>query len=125
MTFLSFLSKADFVASVVVDATVLFVSFLAYRRTSMPAFAFLIWGSLLGIILEMGIHLRTPTSPDDAVSFHEWYRVGFFASSILWGIGIFQLVRYVQREFERQPPPNKSPEPTAVTPSVPHSRSTP
>jgi hypothetical protein len=90
------------VASVVVDATVLFVSFMAYRRTSMPAFAFLIWGALLGIILEMGLHLRTPTSADDALSFREWYRVGFFASSILWGIGIFQLVRYVQRQFDHK-----------------------
>ena len=107
MTFLSFLSKADFVASVFVDATVLFVSFLAYRHTKIPAFAFLIWCSLLGIVLEMGLHLHTPTSAEDTLSFHEWYKVGFFASTILYGIGVFQLVRYVRKEFERKSPPNK------------------
>ena len=95
-----------------------FLPFSAYRRTNMPAFAFLIWASLLSVILEMGLHLRTPTSSEDALSFHEWYKAGFLASCILWGIGVFQLIQYVRREFEQKSPPNTALEPTAAAPSV-------
>jgi hypothetical protein len=124
MTFLSFLSKADFVASVVIDCTVLFLSFLAYRRTGISAFAFLIWASLIGVILEVGLHLRTPSSAEDALSFRQWYRVGYFAATVLWGIGLIQLIQYVRRDFERKSP-NTTLEPTAAAPSVSNAPSNP
>jgi hypothetical protein len=108
MTFLSFLSKADFVVSIVVDAIVLCLSFAAYRRTRLSAFAFLIWNSLICIILETGLHLRSPSSAEDAVSFREWYRVGYFAETVLWGVGVVLLIRYVRRDFERKSPPNNA-----------------
>jgi hypothetical protein len=108
MTFLSFLSKADFLASVVIDGTVLCLAFLAYRRTNIAAFAFLIWASLIGVILAVGLHVRTPSSTEDALSFREWYRVGYFACTVLWGIGIIQLIQYVRRDFERKSPPNNA-----------------
>jgi hypothetical protein len=118
MTFLSFLSKADFLASVAIDGTVLYLSFLAYRRTNILAFAFLIWGSLIGVILAVGLHIRTPTSAEDALSFHKWYRVGYFACTVLWGIGIILLIQHVRRDFAQKSPPNKSLQPTAAAPSV-------
>ena len=118
MTFLSFLSKADFLASLVIDGTVLCLAFLAYRRTSVSAFAFLIWASLIGVILAVGLHVRTPTSSEDALSFRQWYRVGYFAATVLWGIGLIQLIQYVRRDFERKSPPNKSLQPTAAAPTA-------
>jgi hypothetical protein len=93
-------------SSVVIDGTVLYLSFLAYRRTNILAFAFLIWASLLGIILEMGLHTRTPTSAEDALSFHEWYRVGYFACTVLSGIGVTLLIQHVRRDFAQKSPPN-------------------
>jgi hypothetical protein len=118
MTFLSFLSEADFGASVVVDAAVVYFAFLAYRRTSMAAFAFLLWGALISLILEIGLHLRTPTSSQDYLSFREWYRVGYFTETALWGIGVVLLIRYVLRDFGRKSSPNTALEPTAAAPSV-------
>jgi hypothetical protein len=109
MTFLSFLSKADFLASVITDGTVLYLSLLAYRRTNISAFAFLIWASLIGVILSIGLHFRSTSSEtaQDALSFREWYRVGYFACTILWGIGIIQLIRYVRKDFDRKTPPDR------------------
>ncbi len=107
MTFASFVSKADFLAAVVVVVTMLFVSFLAYRRTKMPAFLCLICGSLLFIILAAVLSVYKPSSTEDAVVLGEWCHVGHFGATILCGIGIFLLVGYARREFERKSPPNE------------------
>jgi len=118
MTFASFLSTTDFLAAAVVIVTMLIVSFSAYRRTKMPAFACLVCGSLLFITLAAVLHFYTPTSREDAIALSGWCHVGHFVATILWGIGIFQLVGYVGREFERKSPPNTALEPTAAAPSV-------
>jgi hypothetical protein len=80
----------------------------------MTAFALLIWSTFMSIILEIGLHLRAPTSPQDSVFFHEWYRIGYLAQLIIWGIAVILLIRYVQKSFEEKPPPNLSPHPSAV-----------
>jgi hypothetical protein len=102
MTLLSFLRHADFVASVAADASVLCFAFPAYRRTKMRAFAFLIWGSVMGIVLESGLRLhKTSTgTAQDALTFLHLYRTGYFVAVVLWGIGVVQLIQYVQRELE-------------------------
>ncbi len=102
MTLASFLSKADFLAAVVVVATMLFVSFSAYRRTKMPAFAFLVCGCVVAIILAAVLSVYKPSSKEDAVALSEWSHVGHFAATILWGIGIVRLVAYARRERERR-----------------------
>ncbi len=102
MTLTSFLSKADFLAAVVVVATMLFVSILAYRRTKMPAFAFLVCGCVLAIILAAVLSVYKPSSKEDAVVLSEWSHVGHFGATILWGVGIVQLVAYARRERERK-----------------------
>jgi hypothetical protein len=111
MTFASFLSAADFLAAVVVVVTLLIVSFLAYWRTKMPAFACLLCGSLVFIILAAVLHLYKPASDTGAIILMEWCHVGHFAATVLWGVGFFQLARYAWREFERKSPPDKSLEP--------------
>jgi len=93
MTLLTFLRNADFVASIVADGAVLCFAFPAYRRAKMPAFAFLVWGSVIGIILEVGLqfHRASTGTAQDAVAFSEWYRVGYFAAIVLWASGLFSL----------------------------------
>ncbi len=108
MTLVSFLSKADFLAAVVVVATMLFVSFSGYRRTRMPACAFMVCGCVLAIILAAVLSIYKPSSKEEAVVLSEWSHIGHFAATVLWGIGIVQLIRYVRRELERKSPPNES-----------------
>ena len=119
MTFLSFLSRTHFLVSVVLDSAVFCLAFLAYRRTKIAAFVFLICASLISVTLAVGSHLHILSSVADALSFGEWSRVAYFASTVLWGIGIIQLIQYVRRDFERKTPPNTALEPTATVPSVP------
>jgi hypothetical protein len=117
MTLASFLSKADFLAAAVVVATMFLVSVLAYRRAKMSAFLCLICGSLIFIILAAVLRLYKPASKEDAAVLLGWCHVGHLAATILCGIGIWQLVEYVRREFERKSPPGAV-EPTAAPPSV-------
>jgi hypothetical protein len=120
VTLLTFLRNADFVASIVADGAVLCFAFPAYRRAKMPAFAFLVWGSVIGIILEVGLqfHRASTGTAQDAVAFSEWYRVGYFAAIVLWGIGIVQLIQYVRRDFERKTPPHATPKRTTTVAPV-------
>ncbi len=106
MTLKSFLSTADHLAAVVVIVTMLFVSVLAYRRTKMSAFLCLICGSLIFIVLAAVFGFYKPASTEGAAVLLESGHVGHFAATIFCGIGIFQLVGYVRREFERKSPPS-------------------
>ena len=85
MTLTSFLSKADFLAAVVVVTTMLFVSFSGYRRTKMPAFAFLVFGCVLAIILAGVLSVYKPSSKEDAVVLSEW---GFRGASTATNPGL-------------------------------------
>jgi hypothetical protein len=114
MTLTSFLSMADHLAAVVVIATMLFVSVLGYRRTKMFAFLCLICGSLIFIILAAVLGFYKPASTEGAVVLLEWCHVGHFAATVFCGIGIFQLVKYVRREFERKSPPPMRAEPSSA-----------
>ena len=84
---------------------VLCFAFPAYRRTKMKAFAFLIWGSAIGIVLEAGLqlHRNSPyTSTEDEQTILECYRVGYLICSVLWGIGIVQLINFVMAGIEKK-----------------------
>jgi len=116
MTFASFLSMADFLAAAIVVVTMLVVSFSAYRRTRMPAFACLLCGCLLFIGLAAALHLYKPASDAGAITLMEWCHVGHFAATVLWGIGFFQLARYAWRQFERKSPPAKALQATVTPP---------
>ena len=105
MHIIPFLRGADFVSTILVDTMVICFAFPAYRRTQMRAFGFLILGSVVGIILECGLqlHRSSPyTSTDDAVTFSELYRVGYLVAGVSWGIGIYQLIGYVMKTFDRK-----------------------
>jgi hypothetical protein len=116
MAFASFLSTADFVAAAVVVVTMLIVSFSAYRRTKMRAFACLLGGSLVFIGLAAVLYLYKPASDTSAITLMEWCHVGHFAATVLWGIGFFQLARFARREFERKATANKALQTTSVPP---------
>ena len=103
MSLLSFLRQADFVTTIFVDLVVLVFSFSAYRRTNMRAFSFLILGSAIGIISEAAfqVHRSSPYNPaSDAVTFYQIYRAGYLVGCISWGIGIYQLIKFVTGKFE-------------------------
>jgi hypothetical protein len=116
MTLPSFLSTADFVAACVVVVTMVIVSFSAYRRTRMPAFACLLGGSLLFISLAAVLHLYKPASGAGAVVLMEWSHVGHLAATILWGVGFFQLARYAWRDIEQKSAANQTLQATAAPP---------
>lgn len=109
MTLSSFFSMADHLTAVVVIITILFLSVLAYRRTRMSVFLYFISGFLLFIILAAVLLLYRPASTEDAADLMAWCHVGHAAATLLCGIGLFQLVGYVRREFERKSPPLKKP----------------
>jgi hypothetical protein len=102
MTFASFLSTADFLAACVVVVTMLVVSLLAYRHTRMPAFGYLLGGSLLFIGLAAVLKLYKPTSEAAATVLMEWSHVGHLAATVLWGVGFFQLARNAWREGKQK-----------------------
>lgn len=106
MSTLSILRFADFLTNITVDSAVLVVALTAYRRTNMRAFAFLFWGSVIGIILSVGLQLehQTVRTSTDSVGFWEIYRLGYIAAAVLWGAGIVSLVRCVVSNFERKQP---------------------
>jgi hypothetical protein len=107
------LHNAAIVANILADSLVLVFSFAGYRRTQMRAFAFLIGGSTIGIILILWSNLAMPSPtlyPDEYQEFIEFYYVGSIASVGLWAIGIVLLIRRVQAMFERKTPPNTAPD---------------
>lgn len=108
VTLASFLSTADFLAACVVVVTMIVVSFLAYRRTKVPAFACLLGGSLLFISLGAVLHLHKPASNAGAIVLMEWSHVGHLAATVLWGVGFFQLARYVWSDIEGKSAANQA-----------------
>lgn len=106
MSLQSLLRFADFIATVAVDSAVLVFALTAYRRTNMRAFAFLFWGSAIGIIISVGMQLerRTFHTASDAVGFWELYRAGYIVCSVLWGVGIVSLIRHVLSRLESKEP---------------------
>ena len=118
MTLLSLLINAGFAASEIVNVTVFCVALVAFRRTHISAFAFLVLASFLGIILETGAELGRYSLAwfwfPHSVGFH----VGYLVGMIFWGIGIVLLTLRVWRAFEQKSPPNKSLQPTATAPSA-------
>lgn len=97
MSLLAFLRLVDFFTSIAVDSAVLVWAFTAYRRTQMRAFALLLWGSFIGIILSAGLEMqhRTSHTSSDALTFTQLYRIGYMLATILWGTGIILLIRHV------------------------------
>ena len=96
MTITSFLREADFAVTIFTNLAVLFFAFPAYKRTKLLAFAFLIWGGFLGIILSAALHIhRTKgfVSADDDKLFYEFYRVGYIVVSVFWTVGVVMLIR--------------------------------
>src|SRR5258708_7164072 len=119
MSLLSFLREADYVTSIAIDSAILCFSFAAYRRCQMKAFAFLTWGSVIGIIITAGmrLHRAGPAVPlNDSLTFWQLYRIGYIAAAVLWGTGIILLIRYVTARVE-QGAASKKLEPTAAAPS--------
>ena len=117
MSLLSFLREADFLTSIAVDSTILCFAFEAYRRCQMKAFAFLIWGSVIGIIMAAGMrmHRAAPaTAVSDALTFWQLYRVGYIAASVLWSTGILLLIRYVTTRIGQGAVSNLSLEPATA-----------
>jgi VanZ family protein len=105
MSLLSFLRHADFVTTIFIDMMVLVFSFSAYRRTNMRAFGFLILGSAMGIISEIGLQFYRAgsyASNSDALTFLEFYRAGYLIASISWGIGIYQLIQFAIGKFGKR-----------------------
>ena len=116
MTFPAILSNAETVVSEAVYATVFVLAFIAYHRTRISAFAYLVLASLLYIILIAGEYLGRISLVWYSFSFNKWVRIGHIVGLLLWGVGFVKLIRYLVREFERKSPPNTALEPTGTAP---------
>ena len=121
MRLLSFLREADYLISIAVDSAILCFAFAAYRRCRMKAFAFLIWGSMIGITITAGMHIHraAPATPvNEDLTFWQLYRVGYIAATVLCGTGIILLIRYVMTLVGQGAGSNPTLQPTAAASSA-------
>jgi membrane protein CcdC involved in cytochrome C biogenesis len=109
MNILSFLTNAEFVATVLIDTLVLVFAYPAYRRTKMQAFGLLILGSTLGILTASAQKLFHPSpynTANDLRTFWTIFLILCIASIVSWGIAIYQLIQYVIRDVEKNDKPD-------------------
>jgi tellurite resistance protein TehA-like permease len=105
MHLLQFLRNFNFLTTIFINMMVIIFAFPAYRRTRMLAFALLILGAAIGVVLECGykLHLAMPyDGSDNAVTFWLFYRAGYTIASISWGVGTYQLIKFVMSKFEEK-----------------------
>ena len=98
MSLLSFLREADFITTIAVNSAVLCFSFVAYRRCRLNAFAFLIWASVIGIIMSAGLRMVRTTPQrtlNENLAFFQFYRTGYIIASLLGAAGLILLIRHV------------------------------
>jgi hypothetical protein len=101
------------VTTILINSLVLVFSFAGYRRTQMKAFAFLIAGSVIGLVLIAASNFGKPQPslyPDEYRNFMEFYYFASIASIVMSGIGILLLIRYAQKKFEQKTPNNTTPD---------------
>ena len=108
MTLPTILREADFVVTIFTNVIVLLIGFPAYKRTRMSAFAWLIWGGFLGIVLSAALRFHSSRgflNVEDDRTFYEVYRIGYIVVSVLWTGGVVKLVRkfidMIDKENER------------------------
>jgi hypothetical protein len=89
------------VTTLVVDFAVLCFAVAAYRRTKVSAFGFLIFGSVVGLALTIGLRYHTthPTTPENTLTFWQIYSVGYVIATGLWGAGVIALTLHFQTLF--------------------------
>ncbi len=102
MDIVSFLRDLSSFTTLVVDFAVLCVAAAAYRRTRLPAFGFLLVGSVVGLALTIGLRYRNTHSftRESALTFWQIYQVGYVVVIALWGIGVIALTLRFQTLFK-------------------------
>jgi len=106
------LHNAAIVTTTSINILVLVFSLMAYCRTRMKTFVFLVGGCAIAIFLIAASNFGKPSpnlNPDGYREYMNLYYVATIVSVGMSGLGILLLIRHILRMFERKTPPNSEP----------------